>query len=315
MFKINIDNPSGLEVINITNPQLGIKLEIIASFGAVINRFVVNNSPFSFIAGYADHKDLIENHPFFSRSAKLFPFPNRLAQGRYTFSGDSYQLPANFPWSEHAVHGLLYNQAFSIQETHADENQARVTLQFDSSQLKSEGYPFPFRLSVTFTLDTTGLLQCETHVVNAGERAMPYGDAWHPYFNLGVPRDSFTLEISPCQEWLHVDDLPSGEKRAFSTFAQPKTLDGVELNHCFEFENPSQGQLTLKRLDGKAQLNYAQQSGYPFVQLYTPNSESSVAIEPMTCPANAFNNGFGLLELEPGQTSSFQWQCQAIYTG
>ncbi|MDR9827728.1 aldose 1-epimerase [Vibrio sp. FNV 38] len=313
MFKINIDNPSGLEVINITNPQFGIELEIIASFGAVINRYIVNNSPFSFIAGYQDHKDLVENHPFFSRSAKLFPFPNRLERGHYTFAGESYQLPANFPWSEHAVHGLLYNQPFFIKATQADEHHAQVTLTFDSSQLDVEGYPYPFRLEVTFSLDTAGVLQCGTKVFNLGETAMPFGDAWHPYFSLGVARNAFTLEMSPSHEWLHIDDLPSGEKQPFSQFNQPNTLDGVDLNHCFEFDHPTQSQIELKRIDGKAQLIYTQPSGYPFVQLYTPNSESSVAVEPMSCPANALNNGFGLLVLEPGETSSFLWQCQAKY--
>lgn len=315
MFNINIDNPSGLEIINITNRQLGIELEIIASFGAVINRFIVNDSPFSFISGYADHKDLVDNHPFFSRSAKLFPFPNRLAHGQYTFAGESYQLPANFPWSDHAVHGLLYNQAFLIKETQVDENHARVTLQFDSKQLDAPGYPFPFCLEVIFVLNTTGLLQCETHIVNTGESALPFGDAWHPYFNLGADRSQFTLSMSPCHEWLHVDDLPSGEKQTFSQFVSPSTLEEVEFNHCFEFDDLDSGLIELKRLDGKAQLLYAQQSSYPFVQLYTPNSEASIAVEPMTCPANAFNNEIGLLVLEPGQSSTFQWQCQAIYTG
>ena len=32
-----------------------------------------------------------------------------------------------------------------------------------------------------------------------------------------------------------------------------------------------------------------------------------IAVEPMTCPADAFNSGSGLIVLEPGQQWSGQW--------
>ncbi|MEZ9598574.1 aldose 1-epimerase, partial [Vibrio sp. 10N.286.46.A8] len=38
-----------------------------------------------------------------------------------------------------------------------------------------------------------------------------------------------------------------------------------------------------------------------------------IAIEPMTCPADAFNNQIGLLTLSPNQSQTFTWQCQANY--
>lgn len=315
MFKININDHEGMEVINIANAQFGIELDIIASFGAIINRFVVSNSPFSFIAGYRDHQDLLDTHPFFSRSAKLFPFPNRLASGRYQFAGQSYQLAANFPWSEHAVHGLLYNQPFHIKVTDANVEQASVTLSFVSSQLDNPGYPFPFTLEVEFVINTSGKLTCRTSITNTGASDLPFGDAWHPYFSLGVERSELLLNMSPCHEWLHEQDLPTGEKRPFDQFTQAISIEGHELNHCFEFDSSSDAKLTLSRTDDKACLHFAQDAHYPFIQLYTPASESSIAVEPMTCPANVFNNGFGLLVLKPGKTQTLEWHCQAIYHG
>ena len=36
-------------------------------------------------------------------------------------------------------------------------------------------------------------------------------------------------------------------------------------------------------------------------------SRRSVAVEPMTCPPNAFRSGEGLVVLEPGQSFSAEW--------
>ena len=46
---------------------------------------------------------------------------------------------------------------------------------------------------------------------------------------------------------------------------------------------------------------------YRYLQVYTPPGRESIAIEPMTCAPNAFNNGMGLIRLDPGEafTASF----------
>ena len=39
-----------------------------------------------------------------------------------------------------------------------------------------------------------------------------------------------------------------------------------------------------------------------YLQVFTPPNRKSVAIEPMSCPGNAFNSGLGLQYLSPGDT-------------
>ncbi len=55
---------------------------------------------------------------------------------------------------------------------------------------------------------------------------------------------------------------------------------------------------------------------FGWVQVFTPanfpkpghpDSRTAVAIEPMTCAADAFNNGWGLRRLEPGEAWSGSW--------
>ncbi|WP_136482922.1 aldose 1-epimerase [Vibrio sp. H11] len=312
MFKINTHQFGLLENIIITNPNHGIELNIISGFGAMINKFIGNHSPFSFISGYQNSDELLHTHPYYSRSAKLFPFPNRLKHGRYQYAGKHYQLPANFSWSQHAVHGLLYNQPFQLVDSQATEQYAQITLRFNTDCLHP-GYPFAFQIDIRYLLQLNGLLSCTTTVRNDGSCSLPFGDAWHPYFALGVPLNQCTLTMPACHEVKHVDDLPSGDLQPCSRFVEGATLNDQSLNHCFLFKGDQSIDLALQRHDQRAALLYQQDSNYPYLQLYTPSDESSIAIEPMTCPADAFNNQLGLIHLAPHQQQSFRWQCQAIY--
>ncbi|MCB0643138.1 MAG: hypothetical protein KDC44_15925, partial [Phaeodactylibacter sp.] len=40
---------------------------------------------------------------------------------------------------------------------------------------------------------------------------------------------------------------------------------------------------------------------YNFLQVFTPDHRQSIAIEPMTCNVDAFNNREGLIVLKPGE--------------
>ncbi|MEH0687865.1 aldose 1-epimerase [Vibrio cholerae] len=312
MFKIVKGKFGDFHSTTLLNSKLGICVEIIQDFGAIINQYRVNHSPFSFIVGYQDSQNVIQSHPFFSRSAKLFPFPNRLKNGQYHYQGHDYRLPANFPWSEHAVHGLLYNQPFQVVETDAQEHFATARFRYETDHL-ADGFPFAFRLDVCYHIDETGRLRCYTEITNTGESPFPYGDAWHPYFSLGDSLAQCQLSLSPHQEVVHCDDLPTGKYTSNTALSSPTTLADVTLNHCYRFHQSSDQSLILTRADQQARLDYQQGANYPFIQLYTPASEPSIAIEPMSCPADAFNNYIGLLELNPEQTAQFEWQCHAHY--
>ena len=46
---------------------------------------------------------------------------------------------------------------------------------------------------------------------------------------------------------------------------------------------------------------------FPYVQLFTPPSRKSLAIEPMTCNIDAFNNKEGLWYLEIGEKRTMEF--------
>jgi aldose 1-epimerase len=48
------------------------------------------------------------------------------------------------------------------------------------------------------------------------------------------------------------------------------------------------------------------ESSYPYLQLYTPPHRESIAIENLSAAPDAFNNGMGLINLEPGASATFK---------
>jgi aldose 1-epimerase len=53
-------------------------------------------------------------------------------------------------------------------------------------------------------------------------------------------------------------------------------------------------------------------ASYPYLMLFTGDGlpkvdRRSLAIEPMTCPPNAFRTGESLIELEPGASCLSEW--------
>lgn len=104
----------------------------------------------------------------------LIPFHNRIRDGRFSWDGDAYQLPLH-PSEPHALHG------FSSKRTWTEENvrDASATL-----SLKHEGdahWPWSLLAQQHIVLEPDALV-LNLSVTNLGDRAMPAGLGWHPYF-------------------------------------------------------------------------------------------------------------------------------------
>jgi aldose 1-epimerase len=82
-------------------------------------------------------------------------------------------------------------------------------------------------------------------------------------------------------------------------------MEGVFLDNCFLLDQHSamQQQCTLK--NEKLTLIIAPDKHYPYLQIYTPPHRKSIAIENLTSAPDSFNNGIGLLIIEPNHTLEF----------
>jgi aldose 1-epimerase len=243
----------------------------------------------------------------------LAPWPNRIRDGRYTFAGESYQLPLTEPTKHNAIHGLVNWVRWRI--THSTDDS--VTLQYDLPPCP--GYPWPLAVRTTWTVGPSGL-GAEHSTTNLGDRPCPFGFATHPYLSLpGTAVDDLTLHV-PARSRLLVDgrSLPIGAARVAGSdfdFTQPRRIGPAILDTAFGDlqRDPDGGSaVTLSTVDGRGIRVWAD-AAFGWWQVFTadtldpPRLRRSVAIEPMTCPPDAFRSGRDLIVLEPGQTWRGTW--------
>jgi len=231
----------------------------------------------------------------------LFPFPNRLKHGQYEFEGKAYQFEHNDHGRPNALHGFVLGKAFEVKEQLSRDDEAKVSLAYEyKGDLTS--YPFPFHIEIAYHL-TQNELSIDIKVQNTGDTNMPAGLGWHPYFDLPSGKDQAALKLPPCQE-IEVDELmiPTGKKSPSTCFDAFNNLKNASLDTCFEVnEKGARNEVGLKAGEDY-EISVWQDGAHGFIQCYTPDDGTSIAIEPMTCGIDAFNTGEGLRILAPGKT-------------
>ncbi|REF35824.1 aldose 1-epimerase family protein [Thermasporomyces composti] len=253
------------------------------------------------------------------RGALLAPWPNRIADGAYEFGGVRHQLPLNEPTRHNALHGLVSWAPWTLLERSADQ----VVLGY--RLFPQDGYPFRLDFTVTYVLSVDGLT-IRLHAHNAGTTEAPYGCAPHPYLVAGDGKvDDWTLQL-PAREYLEVTPdrlLPvrvrSVEGTSFD-FREPRPIGTTFIDHAFTGLEPDQDGRTRARVvagDGHG-VEISWDSTCSWVQVHTadrPEPElhrSGLAVEPMTCPPDAFNSHIDLVVLAPGESHQATWTITAI---
>jgi aldose 1-epimerase len=245
------------------------------------------------------------------RGQVLLPFPNRLADGTYEFDGRVHRLPLNEPEHGNAIHGLVRWSAWQARE----HEPSRVVLEHRLHP--QPGYPFSLDVGIEYALSADGL-SVTTTATNAGLEPCPYGCGFHPYLTIGTPTvDSVSLQ-TPARAVLQADErgLPTGQEPVGGTeydFTQPRAIGATVLDHCFTDLERDDGRalVELRTPDGTGLTLWVDDS-YGYLMLFTGDpfpdvNRRSIAVEPMTCPPNAFATGEALIRLEPGQSVTSRW--------
>jgi aldose 1-epimerase len=247
------------------------------------------------------------------RGQVLIPWPNRLQDGNYEFGGRRHQLPLNEPERLNAIHGLVRWASWTV----AEQQPHRAVMEHVLHP--QPGYPFTLGISIEYTLSDSGL-QVRTTATNLGAEACPYGSGAHPYLTLGTPSiDHLTLRV-PGQTILRSDarGLPIGRVAVEGTtydFRQPRRIGSTQLDTAFtELERDQVGfaRVELRDPDRGSQVSLWVDRSYPYLMLFTGDAlanvnRRSLAVEPMTCPPNAFRTGDALVRLEPGASFTGTW--------
>ncbi len=235
----------------------------------------------------------------------LIPWPNRIAGGTYVFEGRRLNVPINEPERNAALHGL---QCWNDWEL-VKQDQRSVQLRVFTGPV--DGYPFELETSVRYTLDPLLGLRIEIVSRNVGSGATPYGTGTHAYLTCdGASIDDCVL-TAPASQVATVDrDLtPTGLAPVDGThfdLREGRALKSVFLDHAFTglALEPESKTWEVSLKDTLTGMRVALICDEPWLQLFTaePQDRRGVAVEPMTCPPNAFNTGEDLAVLAPGET-------------
>ncbi len=285
--------------------SLGTHHAVITEVGAGLRTYTVDGR--DIIDGY----DRDEMSPS-GRGQILAPWPNRLEDGAYEFGGRHHQLPLNELEAHNAIHGLVRWVAWTVRERQPEH------IVLEHRLHPQPGYPFSLALTVEYTLDADGLT-VRTTAVNAGRDTCPYGSGAHPYLYLGGTVDSLTLRI-PAAMVLHSDSrgLPREVVSVEGTpydFRRPRLIGNTILDHCYtDLDRDADGvaRVELRGRHPDKGITLWVDRSYPYLMLFTGDplpdvARRALAVEPMTCPPNAFRTNTAVISLAPGESVSGTW--------
>lgn len=280
----------------IRSAQSGQSFSFIPEHGACLLDIVFGET--DILLGHESPEAVTQNSG--AKSGLLFPFPNRLAGGTYIWRGQTYHFPQNDKSGPNAIHGFGMNKPFTVDNIDLDEHSALVEChyQYDGER---ENYPFPFDFRVTFRMEDGGRFEMRLSLVNTGKEPLPAGMGYHPYFLLADRVDEVSLQL-PRVERVKINEnmIPTGEREPYTQFEQLRPVGEERLDTCFALRQ-DHGRVEVQLEGPRGRLQYWQEADtYGYLQVYTPKDRSSIALEPMTCNVDAFNNGDGLRTLDPG---------------
>jgi galactose mutarotase-like enzyme len=201
----------------------------------------------------------------------LFPSPGKLANDEWTHG-------------KLAQHGFARNLAWEV----TDQTENEVSLRLTANEQTRAVYPWDFVANYIYRL-TELTLRIEQRFDSFGEKPMPFGAGFHPYF------------LVPQAEKAHAH-VPTQAKRAWDNVKKaeidlPERIDltAKEVDLHLHGHGGPRAALVLRdaRIDVRCSPEFERWV------VWTVAGKDYVCLEPWTSPGNALNTGEGLLYAPP----------------
>jgi aldose 1-epimerase len=296
--------PSGEQIAIAHGDQRAVVTEV----GATLRTYVKGGV--SVIEGFS-----AEEVPTHARGQVLYPWPNRIGDGQWTFSERTAHPTVDDVKQATASHGLVRWRPFRVEAV--NQNRCVLSLLLHPTP----DFPFLSEITVAYHLGSLGLTVTTT-VTNRDEVPVPFGVGFHPYLSVTTPTIEGALLEVPATAYVAVNDrqLPTGEILPLAgnqlDFSKRKSLSGHELDVTYtELLRDDSGLVTVTLEDAKGgEIELSLDRNFPYLQIYTGDHlekgrrRTSVAVEPMTCPPDALRSGKDVVVLEPGQHWAGSWR-------
>ncbi|WP_295118148.1 hypothetical protein [uncultured Chitinophaga sp.] len=301
-FSINRNEENGFYVITLKDNVNNTQVDIVPNYGAMLHGFKIQHDgkPLNLIDNYNGLDEYNEEVRTSFKSVKLSPFACRLRNGSYIWDGLEYNIEKS------PIHGLLFDANFEVIEEEITARHVAITLEYEYNG-EDPGYPFPFTIHTHFKLMGWNELKLSTRITNRHTGPIPIMDGWHPYFTTGTPVDQLELQFF-ANEIVEFDSslIPTGRLVRYQNFKKLTSLNGVTLDNSFTL-NFIQPQPMCRLYDPVKGITIAlsPEESYPILQVYTPPHRNSIAIENLSAPPDAFNNGIMLKRLAAGKSTDY----------
>jgi aldose 1-epimerase len=282
------------------------RAEILPGFGCHCIAYSIG--PINLIASPPSF-EVLREHPHRFGIPLLFPWPGRIAHGRFDWGGHHLDLPVTDPAHGHAIHGTIGAAPFAV----VRRGPFYLTCELDWSTQPDwqRRWPYPFRLAIDYEVGNGLRIQATVH--NTGAETMPFGFGLHPYFNVPLPGGTagaarFRLPVRS-RMTLDASLIPTGARTPAGPWFELGAGDFDEL-YSDGVSDPD-GAFRAYIMDPPLRTPVRISAGPQFSTwvAFAPPQRQVLAIEPYTCLPDAFHLSqqgvaSGLLELRPGQT----WQ-------
>jgi len=251
----------------------------------------------------------------------LFPFPNRIRDGRYRWEGKSYELPIGDPQKKNAIHGFAFASPWGVVDRGVKENEAWLRCRFRLSEHAPECralWPADAEMELTYRLQPLALLS-ELVVRNPDRVPLPFGVGFHPYFRVSADRARMQVlagrgDPVRIEQWRLEGFLPTGERQPLDGFRQrlasgAAPTPGEFWDDAFRITAAGEFVVSLHDPQQGPALRIAARGGFRELVIFTPPHRQAVCLEPYTCITDAVNlqaKGVdtGLVVLRPGESWS-----------
>ncbi|HUG20318.1 MAG TPA: aldose 1-epimerase [Planctomycetaceae bacterium] len=253
----------------------------------------------------------------------LFPFPNRIRDGQYSWRGEIYELPPDrvpYDRTGNAIHGFCLDRPWRVIDQSRDSVTGEFQLSVDAPD-RREFWPADFVIRATYSLQASRL-NLEVEIENPDDVDLPWGFGTHAYFKLPLGTSSSPeaclMEAPVTRHWELSDCLPSGKTAEIPgamDFDEGWRFGSSPLDDVFQLKadrSPADRRTLI--IDERAGLQLEQRFSSEFEHLvvFTPPNRNAICLEPYTCMTDAINHPgeYGLRILPPGQKTKLFVVCE-----
>ena len=257
-------------------------------------------------------KSLKELPGFMYGNPVLYPMPNRVRDSQFTFGGQTYKFTPNN--NGNFLHGLVHNVPWKVTKSVASEKDVVIVCELPFEPGSEHFKLFPHRHTVRLeTRITDGATRFTYTVDNGqGDKPVPFGMAYHPWFLYQGKRENTFLTI-PATHVFEADPalLPTGKLNdvtgtKFDARAG-KSLGGFVIDDVFSGMK-SDKPAVIDYRDAKLKISFPASDDFTHLVVYTPE-QPWFCVENQTCSTDAHNlharglkTEAHLLIVEPGKS-------------